>query len=199
MQDRRYKHYENRRLREIEEARQRRKELLSTINNDSSENNSKKFNSTGYRNNTNANTFLQNKNVKLSLPNNFNKTFQYNLHKNKSENHSSLIKKELEKLELIKKQNLGEIRNLIDYEFNINETKKKNEEKEKIKNIKEKRIRLEKIKIRKIKELEMKEKEEERLSKKRKEEREFQKKIYELEQKKIHKQQIEEQKKKKKS
>ena len=32
---------------------------------------------------------------------------------------SGIIKKELEKLELIKKQQLGEIKNLIDYEYNL--------------------------------------------------------------------------------
>ena len=52
--------------------------------------------------------------------------------KNEDENNnnevqqSGMIKKELEKLELIKKQQLGEIRNLIDYEYSLNETRKKN-------------------------------------------------------------------------
>ena len=44
---------------------------------------------------------------------------------------------ELEKLEMIKKQQLGEIKNLIDYEYALNETRKKNEQKEKEKNEKE--------------------------------------------------------------
>ena len=57
-----------------------------------------------------------------------------------------MIKKELEKLELKKKQQLGEIRNLIDYEYNLNETRKKNEQKEREKEEKEERIRKEKMK-----------------------------------------------------
>ena len=44
---------------------------------------------------------------------------------------NGMIKKELEKLELMKKQQLGEIKNLIDYEYALNETRKKNELKEK--------------------------------------------------------------------
>ena len=44
---------------------------------------------------------------------------------------SGMIKKELEKLELMKKPQLGEIKNLIDYEYALNETRKKNELKEK--------------------------------------------------------------------
>ena len=50
---------------------------------------------------------------------------------------SGMIKKELEKLELIKKQQLSEIKNLIDYEYTLNETRKKNEQKEKEKGKKE--------------------------------------------------------------
>jgi hypothetical protein len=44
---------------------------------------------------------------------------------------SGMIKKELEKLELIKKQQLSEIKNLIDYEYTLNETRKKMSRKKK--------------------------------------------------------------------
>ena len=33
---------------------------------------------------------------------------------------------------MMKKQQLGEIKNLIDYEYGLNETRKKNEQKEKV-------------------------------------------------------------------
>ena len=57
-----------------------------------------------------------------------------------------MIKKELEKLELIKKQQLSEIKNLIDYEYALNETRKKNEQKEREKGEKEERMIKEKEK-----------------------------------------------------
>ena len=42
-----------------------------------------------------------------------------------------IIKKELEKLELLKKQQIGEIKNMIEYEYNQKESYKKNMMKEK--------------------------------------------------------------------
>ena len=75
---------------------------------------------------------------------------------------SGMINTELEKLEQLKKQQLGEIKNLIDYEYSLNETRKKNEQREKEKKEKELRIEKEKLKRQRIKEMEMKEKEEER-------------------------------------
>ena len=59
---------------------------------------------------------------------------------------NEIIRKELEKLELLKKQQLFEIKNLIDYEYDINETRKKNELKDKENKEKEEKKRLEKLK-----------------------------------------------------
>ena len=109
---------------------------------------------------------------------------------------SGMIKKELEKLELIKKQQLGEIKNLIDYEYSLNETRKKNDLKEKEKEEKEERMRKEKIKMQKLKEQKKKEKEEEKKERQRKEEEEALRKYNEIERKKLQEQEEEEQKKK---
>ena len=109
---------------------------------------------------------------------------------------SGMIKKELEKLELIKKQQLGEIKNLIDYEYSLNETRKKNEQKEREKSEKEERMRKEKMRLQKLKEQKMKEKEEEKKEKQRKEEEETIRKYNEMERKKLQEQQEEEAKQK---
>jgi hypothetical protein len=63
---------------------------------------------------------------------------------------------------MIKKQQLGEIKNLIDYEYGLNETRKKNEKKEKEKQEKEEKMMKEKQRQQKLKEIRMKEQEEER-------------------------------------
>ena len=105
---------------------------------------------------------------------------------------SGMIKKELEKLEMIKKQQLGEIKNLIDYEYALNETRKKNEQKEREKNEKEEKMRKEKEKQQKLKEMRMKEQEEEKREKQRKEEEEAIKKYNEMEKKKLEEQRQEE-------
>ena len=47
---------------------------------------------------------------------------------------STAIQREKEKLELMKRQQIGEIRNIIDFELNIAELKRKNEEKMRIQN-----------------------------------------------------------------
>ena len=70
----------------------------------------------------------------------------------------------------IKKQQLGEIKNLIDYEYALNETIKKIEQKEKEKKEKEEKMRKEKQRQQKLKEIRLKELEEERLAKLKKEE-----------------------------
>ena len=108
IQDKRYEHYEKRRQEAIEQARQIRAKIIEDEGND---------------------TIDGGKTGRLSSKTEENK-------KNEAQQ-SGMIQKELEKLELIKKQQLGEIKNLIDYEYNLNETRKKNEQKEKEKMEKE--------------------------------------------------------------
>ena len=55
----------------------------------------------------------------------------------KEEEQSEAVKKELEKLEMMKKQQLGEIKNIIDYAYKMKEFRKKNEIKIKLQNEKE--------------------------------------------------------------
>ena len=62
------------------------------------------------------------------------------------------IQKELEKLELYKKQQLDEIKNMIDYEYKLNETRKKKEKRDKENKEKEEQKKLEKMKLQKLKE-----------------------------------------------
>ena len=95
---------------------------------------------------------------------------------NGKDTHSTLVKKELEKLNMIKKHQIGEIRNLIEFEYFMNEIKKKNEQKEIEKEKKEDRLKKEKIRQQRIKEEKMKLKEEERIEKKKKEKEELNKK-----------------------
>ena len=55
----------------------------------------------------------------------------------KEEEQSEAVKKELEKLEMMKKQQLGEIKNIIDYAYKMKEFRKKNEITIKLQNEKE--------------------------------------------------------------
>ena len=55
----------------------------------------------------------------------------------KEEEQSEAVKKELEKLEMMEKQQLGEIKNIIDYAYKMKEFRKKNEIKIKLQNEKE--------------------------------------------------------------
>ncbi len=91
VQDKRYEHFNNRRIKAIEDAKKARQELI-----DESEKNNEK----------------EEEEVVQSTQ-------------------EELIKKELEKLELIKKQQIGEIKNMIEYEYNQKEAYKKNKRKEK--------------------------------------------------------------------
>ena len=104
--DKRYDHYEERRQEAIQQAREIRSKILKEEEqgDGSNPNRTSKYSSKGF-----------------------------NTHKTEENNQamqSGMIKKELEKLEMIKKQQLGEIKNLIDYEYGLNETRKKNEQKE---------------------------------------------------------------------
>ena len=114
--DKRYDHYEERRQEAIKQAREIRTKILKEEQNgDSNPNKTSKYSSSGFKTN---------------------KTDE-----NAQAKQSGMIQKELEKLEMIKKQQLGEIKNLIDYEYALNETRKKNEQKEREKNEKEEKIR----------------------------------------------------------
>ena len=118
IQDKRYEHYERRRQEAIEQARQIRTEIIKKEESGQEGGEggkASKYSTTGFK----------------STKNEENK-------KNDVEQ-SGMIKKELEKLELIKKQQLSEIKNLIDYEYALNETRKKNEQKEREKGEKEER------------------------------------------------------------
>ena len=174
IQDKRYEHYEKRRQEAIDQARQIRAEIKNK------ENNSDQGGAEGARTSKYSSAgFGKNEENK----------------KNEAQQ-SGMIKKELEKLEIIKKQQLGEIKNLIDYEYGLNETRKKNEQKEREKEEKEERMRKEKIRIQKLKEQKIKEKEEEKKEKQKKEEEEQLKKYMEIEKKKLLQQQQEEEKQK---
>ena len=127
--DKRYEHYEQKRLEALDEARQLRNEI---IENDIDINNLEK-NSTNECNNSNINESRCHLRKKTDIEENI------------------IIQKELEKLELLKKQQLSEIKNLIDYEYDLNETRKKNEQKDKEKKEKEEKKKIRKIKNAKIK------------------------------------------------
>ena len=122
--DKRYDHYEKKRLEAIKEARNIRNQIIenyTTTNN--SKNSTKGFN----HNNRNDNEELKSKsNIQTQTQDN------------------EIIKRELEKLEYLKKQQILEIKNLIDYEYEINETRKKNDLKDKEKKEKEEKKRQEK-------------------------------------------------------
>ena len=125
VQDKRYEHYEKRRQEAIDQARQIRTEILKNENEEGGK--TAKYSSSGF------------------------KTAKDDDNKKNEAQQSGMIKKELEKLELIKKQQLSEIKNLIDYEYGLNETRKRNEQKEKEKGEKEERMRKEKIRMQKLK------------------------------------------------
>ena len=122
-QDKIYEHYEKKRQEAIDKARKKRAEIIKKEEEGESSGGSGTKDSSG------------NKSTK-------------NNEKNDAQQ-SGMIKKELEKLELIKKQQLGEIKNLIDYEYSLNETRKKNEQKDRENQEKEERLRKEKIKAQK--------------------------------------------------
>ena len=171
--DKRYDHYEERRQEAITQAREIRQKILKEEEQNgegSNPNRTSKYSSTGFK--------------------------QHKTEENNEAKQSGMIKKELEKLEMVKKQQLGEIKNLIDYEYALNETRKKNEQKEREKNEKEEKMRKEKLRQQKLKEIRMKEQEEERREKLRKEEEEAIKKYNELEKKKLEEEKQEELKQK---
>ena len=171
--DKRYDHYEERRQEAIKQAREIRAKILKEEEDQkdgSNFNKTSKYSSTGFKGNKTEGN---------------NEAMQ-----------SGMIKKELEKLEMIKKQQLGEIKNLIDYEYALNETRKKNEQKEKEKNEKEEKMRKEKQRQQKLKEIRLKEQEEERLAKLKKEEEEAIRKYNEIERKKMEEERQEELKQK---
>ena len=108
-QDKRYEHYEKRRQEAIDQARKIRADIMKKEA-DGGQDMAKtsKYSTTGFKSKNNEDN------------------------KKNEAQQSGMIKKELEKLELIKKQQLGEIKNLIDYEYSLNETKRKmNKKKEK--------------------------------------------------------------------
>ena len=166
--DKRYDHYEKRRQEAIKQAREIRSKILKEENQkeDSNQNRISKNSTSGFKSTKNEDNNLAKQ--------------------------SGMIQRELEKLEMIKKQQLGEIKNLIDYEYSLNETRKKNEQKEKEKSEKEEKMRKEKEKQQKLKEIRMKEQEEERKEKLRKEEEELIKKYNEMEKKKLEEEKQEE-------
>ena len=106
--DKRYEHYEKKRLDSIQQARDLRHQIIENKKNSTSDNSR---NSTkGFNNNEESKSKT---NIQLQTQDN------------------EIIKKKKEKLELLKKQQLYEIKNLIDFEYDINETRKKNELKDK--------------------------------------------------------------------
>ena len=189
IQDKRYDHYNQKREEAIEKAIERREEIIN-LEEVSPEKSKEKnfFNSTKYSsnntNNSNNQKFYLTQN-KFYNGDRSQSVDKFNNSKNMNNVDSTLIKKEMEKLNLIKKQQVGEIRNLIDYEYFLNELRKKNRQKEILKEMKEERIRKERIKQQKLKEERMKQKEEERMEKKRKEEEELERKYKEQEEKKL--------------
>ena len=105
IQVKRYNHYEEKRKQAIDEAIKKREEIMSQEHNIKKEKTF--YNKTKYSSNTNNNNNI-------------------NIYRNNSRSHSiylmdtkignsTLIKRELEKLNLIKKKEIGEIKNLIDY------------------------------------------------------------------------------------
>ena len=138
VQDKRYDHYEQRRQDQIDEARKKRSELIEKENEEYKESESKE------------NDIKKN----------------YDTGNNEDEEpQSEAIKKELEKLEMMKKQQLGEIKNIIDYAYKMEEFRKKNQEKMRIQEEKEEKLREEKEKQKKEKEELQKKKEEEKKEK----------------------------------
>ena len=87
VQEKRYNHYNDRRLRSITEAKEMRQKIIEDENEEKNNEHEKE---------------------------------------DKQGTQDEIIKKELEKLELIKKQQIGEIKNMIEYEYNQREAYKKN-------------------------------------------------------------------------
>lgn len=93
VQEKRYNHYEQRRIKSINEAKEMRQQLYEDEQSKAENKNQEKEDKQGTQ--------------------------------------EEIIKKELEKLELIKKQQIGEIKNMIEYEYNQKEAYKKNKQKKK--------------------------------------------------------------------
>ena len=149
VQNKRYEHFNNRRLNSIEEAKKVRQKIIDGIE-DFSDNSSEDKKPAGEGMGT----------------------------------QEEIIKKELEKLELIKKQQIGEIKNMIEYEYNQKEASKKRELKEKEREEKELKKKEERIKLEKERELKKKEEMEKKIEQKKKEEEELEK-MYILQEEKI--------------
>ena len=106
VQEKRYKHFDKRRLKSITEAKEMR---LKLYEDDENEENNKPEK------------------------------------EDKQGTQEEIIKKELEKLELLKKQQIGEIKNMIEYEYNQKEAYKKNKQKEREREEKEQKKKEERI------------------------------------------------------
>ena len=155
LQEERYNHFDSRRRQLIEDAKNKRKELIKVlnINNNSNNknNNNKKFcsNYNSYNNN-------RNKYNGLSVKNKHNKTFNdyRNIKKSSSVpafeprdtggDISTAIKHEREKLKKLKERQEINIRLQIDYECAMEEIRRKNIEKMRLKKEKEEKKRIEK-------------------------------------------------------
>ena len=132
IQKKRYNHFEEKRIQALEEAKKKREEIISQENNATQK--EKNFlNNTSYSLNNNKNKLFRTQ-TKFYDTSTCRSLSKGNNRKN------SMIQKELEKLNLIKKQQIGEIRNMIDYEYFLNEERKKNKQKEIEKELKEERI-----------------------------------------------------------
>ena len=119
IQEKRYEHYEEKRKQALKEAIKKREEIIS----EEKEKNKNNFNNTKYSNNRNNKSFF---NTQSKFNNNTTRCNSvYHTKRTKNNEFNGMIKKELEKLNLIKKQQIGEIKNLIDYEYFLDEIKKK--------------------------------------------------------------------------
>ena len=145
VQEKRYNHYNDRRLRSITEAKEMRQKIIEDENEEKNNEHEKE---------------------------------------DKQGTQDEIIKKELEKLELIKKQQIGEIKNMIEYEYNQREAYKKNKQKEKEREEKEQKKREERIKLEKEREQKKREEMEKKIEQKKKEEEELTKIYKEQEEKK---------------
>ena len=163
-----YEHYEQKRQDKIEEAKKRRDEIIKEEEEKNPE--------------ADENTETKGSSKK----------------KKKQENESTLIQKEKEKLEVMKKQQIGEIKNMIDFEYKMAELRKESEEKMKKQKEKELKLQKERLKLQKEKEEKLKKWENEKIEKQKKEEEELKKKLKENEekQKKLEKEEKERKKKK---
>jgi hypothetical protein len=129
IQERRYNHFEEIRLKKINEAKNKREELISIK-----------------------------KNKKMLKSKSTSEYF--------TEQESTILKNEKEKLNNLKNQQIRELKNLIEFEFKVQEMRKKNEEKLKLQEQKEEEKLKLRLKRQKEKEIEQKlldKKKEERL------------------------------------